>query len=108
MTSVQVFRHGNSTRSFICSGHTGYADAGEDIVCAGISAIVVNTINCLQDLLKEEIEVSADEETGEIICNFMDTPGDRAEFLVECMIHGFDWIIRQYGNEYLNYEIKEV
>ena len=108
MTSVQIFRHGGDYRSFRCCGHTGYAESGEDIVCAGVSAIVINTINCLQDLLQEEIDVSYDEEKGDIICNFTGTPGERAAFLLECMIHGLEWIQSQYGKQYLNYEIREV
>ncbi len=110
MTKVQIFitRDGHY-RSFSCQGHTDYSREGADIVCAGVSAIVINTINCLEDLLHERIEVDYDEEEGgDIVCNFLEDPGEKGQFLVDCMIHGFDWIIQQYGRKYLNYEIKEV
>ena len=32
---------------FSSLGHAGYADAGLDIVCAGVSALVINTINSI-------------------------------------------------------------
>ena len=108
MTNVQIFRHGGEYRSFRCCGHTGFAEAGEDVVCAGVSAIVINTINCLQDLLQEKVEVQYDEEVGDFVCNFLSAPGERAAFLLDCMIHGLKWIQSQYGKQYLNYEIREV
>ena len=33
-------------------GHSGYAEEGSDIVCAGISALVITTENALCQLLK--------------------------------------------------------
>ena len=30
---------------FDMEGHAGYAEAGEDIVCAGVSALVINALN---------------------------------------------------------------
>ena len=36
-----------------CIGHAGFAKAGEDIVCAGISALVINTLNAIEKLTDE-------------------------------------------------------
>ncbi len=80
-----------------------------DEVCAGTSAIVINTINCLEDLLHENIEYFYDEqEGGDLICNVLEDLGEHGEFLVDCMIHGLEWIEQQYGEEYLNHRIEEV
>ena len=108
MTRVQIFRHGGKVRSFSCIGHAGYAEAGADIVCAGVTAIVFNTVNCLTDLLGENLEVETDEEEGALVVNFRDDPSEKAEFLVDCMIHGLEWIEQQYGRKYLRYQVKEV
>lgn len=90
-------------------GHTDYAADGVDEVCAGVSAIVINTINCLQDLLHASVEVSADEEEGgDLICNIMDDLDEKGELLIDCMIHGFEWIEMQYGSDYLDHRIEEV
>ncbi len=37
---------------FSIKGHSGYADEGSDIVCAGISALVIATENALCQLVK--------------------------------------------------------
>lgn len=109
MTKVCVWKSKEGVyQSFTCEGHAGYAEAGEDIVCAGISAIVINTINCLTDLLQEDLSCSFDEESGSIDCYFRKNPDEKAALLIDCMIHGLKWIQQQYGKRYLIYEIKEV
>ena len=37
-------------------GHAGYAEAGQDIVCAGVSAIVQTLIQSVEDLTTDVIE----------------------------------------------------
>ena len=107
MTRIQIIRTKDGhTRAFTCQGHTEYAGKGADVVCAGVSAIVINTINCLEDLLHEKIEVDLDEENGgDITCNFVEDAGEKGELLIDCMIHGLEWIEQQYGKNYLSYSI---
>ena len=40
MTRCEFFTEGERITGFSVSGHSGYAEAGKDIVCAAISAIV--------------------------------------------------------------------
>ena len=40
MTKCEFFRDGARITGFSISGHSGYAEAGSDIVCAAISAVV--------------------------------------------------------------------
>ena len=59
MTKITIFRnHDGEYLGFDCLGHAGYADEGEDIVCAGISALVINTINSI-GLFTENAETIA-------------------------------------------------
>ena len=42
---IQITFHKTRTgdyQGFTCSGHAGYAAYGEDIVCAAVSALVIN------------------------------------------------------------------
>ena len=107
MTRVQIIRTKEGhTRAFTCQGHTEYSKRDADVVCAGVSAIVINTINCLHDLLHEEVEVDFDEKNGgDITCNFLEDTGKEGELLIDCMIHGLEWIEQQYGSQYLNHSI---
>ena len=48
-----------------------------------------------------------EKEGGYIAVSFREKPDRRTDFLIDCMVHGFDWIIAQYGTSYLKYEIRE-
>ena len=79
MTKITIFR--NQDQAFLgfdCLGHAGYAEEGEDIVCAGISALVINTINSLGVYTKEKFSTDSDEETGMITLRFDDKILNRA------------------------------
>lgn len=114
MINVIITRKDGSYSSFICSGHAEHGRGGflrpeRDVVCAGVSAIVINTINCLTDLLHEKIGCDMDRKNGGLItCVFYDTPTEKASFLIDSMIHGLNWIQKQYGKKYLQFEIREV
>lgn len=110
MIRIQITKDkSGSYRDFTSSGHAGYAQSGQDIVCAAVSAIVINTLNCLLDLTDEKVEYDVhDEEGGYIHVRFPEKPGEKGTFLIDCMVEGLEWVRMQTGNRYLRYEIKEV
>ena len=46
MTKVEFFTQDDRITGFCCSGHSGYGEAGTDIVCAAVSAAVNLTDVC--------------------------------------------------------------
>ena len=50
MTRVVFYTLGGVLCGFEADGHAGYADAGEDIVCAGISAVLLTALGGLTDI----------------------------------------------------------
>ena len=84
---------------FDCLGHAGYAEEGEDIVCAAISALVINTINSLEMFTRGNIFYSdSDEETGMItLSDLTDRQVHDADLLHE--IPGFR-LAKEYENTY--------
>ena len=93
---------------FTCEGHAGYADAGEDIVCAGISTLVINTINAIEQLTATSILADADQDTGTIHVNFPSGCEAQAKLLVDAMILGLQGIQTNYGKKFLTLDFKEV
>ena len=93
---------------FKSKGHAGFADSGYDIICAGVSALVINFINSAEELCHAEYSLDTDEETG-MIDYRLDKPatGDVA-LLMDSMILGLKGIQRDYGNEYIILDFKEV
>ena len=51
MTAVTFRTEGPRITGFVCRGHSGYADAGEDIVCAAVTSAVRLTETVLNDVL---------------------------------------------------------
>ncbi len=103
MTTV-VIRRTKSQRylGFTCMGHAGYARCGKpDILCASISALVINTINSLEELAGETLQVTADEETGFIQCIFESDLQEKSIFLMDSMVFGLQQLSGTYGEKYL-------
>ena len=58
MTFIRFYRDSNGELTgFSAIGHAGAADEGEDIVCAGISALTITAINSLEDIAKVEMHL---------------------------------------------------
>ena len=50
MITITFFKRQGELLGFDSSGHAGYADHGEDIVCAGVSGILYAVANTLTDM----------------------------------------------------------
>lgn len=48
MTKV-FYREYYDNTLIVVEGHSGFAENGEDVVCAGVSALVFTLINCVRD-----------------------------------------------------------
>ena len=61
MTKIVFFRSGGSYYGFEEHGHSGYADAGEDVLCAAISAMTMLIINTIEVAYASDVEYTIDE-----------------------------------------------
>ncbi|MBO7310065.1 MAG: ribosomal-processing cysteine protease Prp [Clostridia bacterium] len=61
MTKIVFFRSGGSFYGFEEQGHSGYADAGEDVLCAAISAMTMLVINTIEVAYASDVEYTIDE-----------------------------------------------
>lgn len=109
MTTVTIrkTRDGLYT-GFTCIGHAGYAQRGEDIVCAGISMLVINTVNSLEKLLNEPIRTVTDEQAGLIDCRFEKAPTEKAILLMDALVLGLEGTVQEYGKTYCKLIFEEV
>lgn len=65
-------------------GHAGYAEAGQDIVCAGVSAIVQTLIQSVEDLTTDVIEYTM--QPGFVEIRFLTLSGESRVLLDSAMI----------------------
>ncbi len=109
MIRVVVYKRTDQSYSGIkVSGHAGYAEYGSDIVCAGVSALVLNAINSLEAFTDDKLELKRNEKTGLIAFKFRGRPGTRAELLMDSLILGLQGIAKENNAEYINIIFKEV
>ena len=93
---------------FKSKGHAGFADSGYDIICAGVSALVINCINSIENFCDVRFTVDADDEGGNIKFMLADPADGDSELLINSMILGLKGIQNDYGNDYIILNFKEV
>ncbi len=110
MTKITFYKTtAGEYQGFTCDGHAGYANYGEDIVCASISVLVINTINSLEQITKENMRVNAEEDSGVIRCHFVDSSlKETSKALMDSLVLGLTQIEKQYGKNYCKLTFEEV
>ena len=109
MINAKVLKSKDGTyRSFVCSGHAGFAKSGNDIICAAVSMLVINTINSIEVLTEEKAEVEQSEKTGNIKITFRNAPCKEVVLLMDSMILGLNEIEKKHNSKYLKLKFEEV
>ena len=54
--------HSGVIRAFEISGHSGYAEAGKDIVCAGMSMLAISLIGTLDEIIPNRFQYEVRED----------------------------------------------
>ena len=75
------------------SGHAGYAEPGQDIVCAGVSALVQTLIQSLEELTQDKIQYSMQPGTVDIEFGNL---SEQAQLLVDSFFIGLRLIADEY------------
>lgn len=97
-----------SYKGFQIVGHAGYGYAGQDIICAAVSMLVVNTINSLQTFTSDQFEVESDEKKGKITCQIVSQVSASTKLLLDSLILGLNGVKQEYGTKYIRIRYKEV
>ena len=66
MTDITVYRKDNSIVEVSASGHTGYGEQGEDVVCAGVSTLIQSALLGLLQVVGINVKYTVDEEQGSL------------------------------------------
>ena len=107
MTKVTIYKNqNNECVEFKVIGHAGYAEEGEDIVCAGISVLTINTLNSMEALTDAVFSVDSDENSGSIKCRMLNSTKE-STLLLDAMILGLQMMAENYS-EYIDLKFREV
>ena len=82
------------------NGHSGYAEAGADIVCAEISALTQTTLNGLKNVLKAPVMFDQDDDGAFIEAILTPEASEdqirQAQLLLVTLLEGLQAIQREY------------
>ena len=66
MTKCEFFTENDRITGFSVSGHSGYSEAGSDIVCAAISAVVTMAETTINDVCGAKAKVRVKDESARV------------------------------------------
>lgn len=108
MVEVTVYQNDrNEYVGFRTKGHAGYAEEGQDIVCAAASVLVINTINAIEKFTDTQTSVLSDDTEGVIEFEIKGKLSEETTLLLNTMVLGLQDIEESY-KEYIDLIFKEV
>ena len=107
MTRCEFFTDGDRITGFSVSGHSGYAEAGQDIVCAAISAVVTMAEATINDICGAKAKVRVNEEDARITLTLPASCDE--EDAVQAVLSGMMLTLLSLREDYPDYiEVLEV
>ena len=96
MTRVVIQRRGAEIVGISTSGHSGYAEAGSDIVCAAVSSATRLTINALTEIVKVSGQLMLDEEEPKLGFLLDSTENQMAQIFLQAYQLEMEQIAAEY------------
>ena len=111
MISVTLYQNEGHIYRVSLMGHAGYAEHGEDIVCAAVSTLTINTLNAIEAFTTEPMkQLALNQKKGYIDVLFPDRQAgiykDEADLLLKTMSLGLESIKEMYGEKYIQIKNK--
>ena len=107
MTRCEFFTEDDRITGFSISGHSGYAEAGSDIVCAAISAVVSMAEATINDVCGAKAKVRVKEEDARITLTLPASCDE--EETVQAVLSGLLVTLLSFKEDYPDYiEVLEV
>lgn len=89
-------------------GHAGYAEEGEDIVCAAVSALVLNMAGSVETFTEDGFSGDVAEEGGRFSFRFTGEISRESQLLMKSLVFGLTNIRDEYGEQYIHIRLEEV
>ncbi len=74
---------------FTCSGHADYAES-QDIVCAGVSALVITCVNSIEELTEDTFTCESDAKGGDIVFRLTEGFSEKSQLLLRSLALGLE------------------
>ena len=101
MISVKVVKENKKYKKVTILGHALYDDYGKDIVCAGVSALVLNTINSIEEFTEDKFSCAQEEKSGLVEFVIVSEVSKEASLLMDSLFLGLMNIQHDYGKRFI-------
>ena len=108
MTKIIFYKADGVFYGFEEQGHTGYGEAGDDILCSALSAMTMLIINAIEVSYASDVEYTIDETTADIrliakgaLAEYEDDESKR--FAVSGLIMAYYYQLNDLIEEYYDY-----
>lgn len=110
MTTILITKKNNNIVCVECSNHTGFAQCGKDIVCAGISCITQTAVLGIKKLTNIKTNYVVDKNKGYLKLELTDIEDTQdfhdSQVMLNCMLCGLEDLYKQYP-KYIKLEVKQ-
>ena len=106
MITVTVLKKDGEFNKIESRGHAGFAEKGQDIICAAVSALMVNAVNSIDTFTEDIIHVSS--AAGYLSLEFIVGPSKDSKLLIDSLMLGLSQIQDSYDRAYLKVLVREV
>ncbi len=105
MTRITFYRRDGYFYGFHEIGHSGFADAGNDVLCAAISAMTMLVINTVEVSFETDVQYLIDDEKAKITVTALGALPDYAEdenkqYAVSGVFRGYYEQLKDLAEEY--------
>lgn len=102
MISVSIYKDAeNLITGFRMSGHANYSEHGTDIVCAAVSALVINTINSIENFTSDQFQLEQDEKKGIMEFHVISPISSNTNLLLSSLALGLQGVKDSYSGKYI-------
>ena len=100
MIKATFYKRGEILIGFEIDGHSGYAEAGADVICASVSSVAYMAVNTITDVIGEQADISISDGYFKFV-----TDSDRNETKV--VLEGLMLHVSALADDYSEYIICE-
>ncbi|MGN0447620.1 MAG: ribosomal-processing cysteine protease Prp [Acutalibacteraceae bacterium] len=93
MIKVTFYKKGDKLSGFEISGHSGYAQSGEDIVCSAVSSVAYCTANTLTEIAKVDCDIKLEDGYLKLVTL---KQNEATELILKGMSLHFNALAKQY------------
>ena len=114
MTTITFYKTNGFYYGFEEQGHTGFAESGDDVLCAALSSMTMLIINTIEVSYACDVEYTIDEETTDIRLIAKSAlpkyeEDEKKQFAVSGLIQAYFFQLMDLVEEYYDYlDVREV